>query len=219
MLPLLMNKITHYIWIVAIAFFCNSAIAHNPNSASVTIRPLKGIWVVEYSFAQVGVNYVLNDIYTEDAIAKMTPDAYKELFVAYIKKHTKITIDGKDIPLTSGGIKLGSHQTDMKFLSADFPKEYQKVRVEISALKENKEQHTSLRFMEGEKYIRKVLSHKKGFVMDFENSPIQGYIGVHEPETEQEEHHHHSHWLRNTLIGVAAAALLFLLYYFIKKKK
>lgn len=150
--------------------------AHNPNTTSVVISPVNGVYSVHYVISQEGANYALTKYYTGEDLQRLTADQYKEKYIDYIKKHTRLIIDGKEIPLGSGGIKLGNHQTDIRFLLPNYPKDYKTVEITLNVFRQNENQNTVVRFLEGKKSFRKVLNIKNGFSFQFEKTP-EGFVG------------------------------------------
>lgn len=161
-----MNKsIKKIIILIALAFAFINAKAHNPNATSVVISSIKGVWVVQFTISQQGANVALHQFYKNKNLANISVEEYKKLYVKYIKEHCTLTIDGKKIPLASGGIKLGNHQTDIKFLLPNFPEKYQNFELKLNVFEENKEQNIVVKLVDGEKTFRKILNHKNQFTM------------------------------------------------------
>lgn len=173
-----MNKIV-VLWVLVFTFV--TAKAHNPNTTSVVFSPINGIWTVHLLISQEGANYALNQYYSQIDLPNQPVDRYKELYMDYIKSHIQLKLDDKKMPLGSGGIKLGNHQTDIRFLLSSFPNKYETVELNLSVFKENENQNTVVRFIDGDKEFRKVLNLKNGFTFSFENTPT-GFIGKQDEE-------------------------------------
>ena len=167
---------------IALTFISNNVSAHNPNTASVVISPLNNVWVAQFTISQEGANYALYNYYTGKDLKSLSEKEYKELYIDYIKKKIALVVDDQKIELSSGGIKLGNHQTDIKFLIPDFPKEYHYVNLKLSIFDENREQNTVVKFVEQDKSYRKILNHSNKFKMCFENN-ITEFIGIDDNET------------------------------------
>ncbi len=162
------------ILIVALVFAVCNANAHNPETASVYVKPINGIWVMQLSFSQTGVHNALTKSYTDIDWNTISTNEYKTKFISYLKEHLDLDVDGQHIAITSGGIKLGSHQTDVKLLLPDFPNEFKSVTANFDILNENSNQNTVVSFQNGEKSVRKILNNKNGFLISFDNS-VQGF--------------------------------------------
>ena len=113
---LLINKLL-VLWALMLATV--SVKAHNPNTTSVVISPVNGVYSVHYVISQEGANYALAEYYTGQDLQSISSDEYKEKYIDYLKKHFQLKIDGKLIPIGSGGIKLGNHQTDIRFFAPE----------------------------------------------------------------------------------------------------
>jgi hypothetical protein len=170
---LLINKLLLF-WVLMLTTV--SVKAHNPNTTSVVISPVNGIYSVHYVISQEGANYALAEYYAGQDLQSLSSEEYKEKYIDYIKNHTRLLIDDKEIPLGSGGIKIGNHQTDIRFLLPNYPTDYKTVQVTIDVFKQNENQHTVVKFLEGEKSFRKVLNVKNGFSFQFENT-TEGFVG------------------------------------------
>ncbi len=157
------------LFIIALALTSISVSAHNPNTASVVISPINGVWIAQFTISQEGANYALNSYYADKDLTSIEAEKYKELYISYLKKKISLIVDDTKISFSSAGIKLGNHQTDIKLLLPDFPENYRKVELSLPMFEENEQQHTVVRFLENEKSIRKVLNQANEFKMNFEN--------------------------------------------------
>lgn len=155
--------------------------AHNPHTTSVVISPVNGVYSMHYVISQEGANYALAENYSGQDLKSLSSDEYKEKYIDYIKEHVQLNIDGKLIPLGSGGIKLGNHQTDVRFLLPDYPADYKTVEMTLDLFRQNENQNTVVRFIEGDKSFRKVLNAKNGFIVQFENTK-EGFVGIQDKE-------------------------------------
>ena len=108
------------IFIIALVFISINASAHNPNTASVVISPINGVWVAQFTISQEGANYALNSYYSDKDLNSIEVAKYKELYIDYLRKKISLIVDDTKISLSSSGIKLGNHQTDIKLLLPNF---------------------------------------------------------------------------------------------------
>lgn len=99
-----------------ILLISTSVVAHNPLIASFTISQQNGIWMLDINLAQVGAHEAMKVHYTNLNLDEMGEKEYKELMVAYIKKTCKMKFNGKEVALGEGGIKLGNHETSLRFV-------------------------------------------------------------------------------------------------------
>ena len=129
------------------------------------------------------------------------------MYVEYIKKKVTLLVDGNIVLFDSGGIKLGSHQTNIKFLLPDFPKEFKTVELNFPLFEENKEQNTVVKFELEKKTIRKILNHHNEFNLLFENN-----------EKEFVEKDSSNTVLKYSLFGLFILSITGIILYFVKRK-
>lgn len=141
--------------------------AHDINTASVKLSPLNGVWTVHFSFAQAGVDYSLSKYLGNNSLDTLNAAIYKEYLADYIKSHFNLVIDNKSIPIGSGGIKLGNHQTDIRFFLPSFPKQYNRIFLSIPLFEENPNQHNLIKIKDGLLEGRKILKHSNQFEWEF----------------------------------------------------
>lgn len=110
---------------------------HNPLSARYHFEAGENTSLLTINLSQDGVNHLLSKIVSPEKLKTITSVELKELIVDYIKSNFNLSIDKEQIELKKGGIKLGSHQTDLKFVLPPFSKEAQKIDIHIPAFKEN----------------------------------------------------------------------------------
>lgn len=115
---------------------------HNPLSARYHLEAGEHASLLTVNLSQEGVNYALLAKYSKAEIAELSQNAWEEIIVDYIKRNFHLSIDGKEITLKKGGIKLGSHQTDLKFVLPPLSSEIRKIDIDIPAFKENDQHQT-----------------------------------------------------------------------------
>ena len=120
------------------------AYAHNPTIASYSLRQLDHVWILEGSFAQSGLHAAISEVHP-GIIAENTP-SYKEAIAEYVKSHIEIRLsDGSLWNLKEGGVRLGNHQSDVKFVLSKLDHMPESIDVSISCLAENDHQQNILR--------------------------------------------------------------------------
>lgn len=107
------------------------AMGHNAKIATFTLRDTGAGWYIEMNFAQAAVDAAMIDIYGKAKLEGITKQEYQGMVVDYIKNNFQLEADGKNVPLKSGGINLGSHQTNLKFVLPDLPLQPKSVYVHI----------------------------------------------------------------------------------------
>jgi hypothetical protein len=152
----------------------SSVWAHDINTASVVIKKMDSVWTIHLSFSRIGANYSMSEFLKTD-LTTLEASRFKEKLVQYVRSNLKLSVDDTSIPIGPGGIKLGNHQTDLRFFIPDFPPEYEQISLSIPLFNENANQHTIVRFSDGIDEIRKVLSHANNFTFRFKLTP-DGFV-------------------------------------------
>lgn len=118
------------------------ALAHNPLSAMYYFEVKGELGILNVSLSQAGLQEALLKHYSGTDFSLLTEVDYKQLAVDYIKENFHLTVNGDPIYLENGGLKLGNHQTDLKFISSELPKEFNNLDVAINAFRENDHHQT-----------------------------------------------------------------------------
>lgn len=133
--------------ILTIALTPILAYAHNPLSATYYLEASKGVSVLNIYLAQAGLNQALIQIHGKENIDKMHIDDYKQEVVTYVKNNFQLSIDGDSMVVGKGGVKLGSHQTDLKFIMPEVASNAENLEVTIPAFSENSGHQTVFSFL------------------------------------------------------------------------
>ncbi|NQX84667.1 MAG: hypothetical protein HRT67_01880 [Flavobacteriaceae bacterium] len=197
----------HILVFVALVSISMDTSAHNPNTASVVFSPTNGVWVAQFTISQEGASYALNKYYTDTDLSSIDADTYKTLYIDYLRKKMRLMVDNQEVKFSSAGIKLGGHQTDIKFLLPDFPKNYKEVYLKLPIFEENEGQHTVVKFVTNTKSIRKVMSRSNSYDMHFENNDTE-FIGIGASKSEYSK----------TIFGFILSILIFLGIYISRKR-
>ncbi len=96
------------------------AAAHDVDVATFALRPAaaeKGArgWVLDIHAPRAALQRALD---RSKGAHPVDPVAWREAAVAYLRAHVRITSDGAPVTFGGGGIKVGGHQTDARFLYA-----------------------------------------------------------------------------------------------------
>jgi len=116
--------------------------AHNPLSAMYYLEVKDDINILNINLSQNGLNEALKKQYSNIELEALSDTEYKQLTVKYLKKNFSLKINGQAISLLEGGLKLGSHQTDAKFITTDLPDTFKNLNIEIKAFTENAHHQT-----------------------------------------------------------------------------
>ncbi len=116
--------------------------SHNPLSARYHLEAGEEVSLLTINLSQDGVNQILLKQYSKKELDNMSQKQFEELIVDYIKSNFSLSIGQQEIKLKEGGIKLGSHQTDLKFVLPPVSSEVQEMDLSIPAFKENDQHQT-----------------------------------------------------------------------------
>lgn len=145
--------------------------AHNPLSATYYVEVKDGVQVLNIYLAQTGVDYALLKQYSKSEIESMSLADYKQSIVDYIKSNFELQADGRKVQLGQGGIKLGSHQTDLKFILSGIDSTTQQLEIRIPAFRENDHHQSVFSFL---------IYGEKGKVILHEDNDYQAHISIHD---------------------------------------
>ena len=153
-----------------IVFFCLLSIftfkmsfAHNPLSAMYYLEVEDGFGIMNLSLSQAGLQEAIFQNYTDDDIKKISNIDYKKLIVKYVKTNLELMINGDHIKLLEGGVKLGNHQTDLKFITSKLPSIFNSLTIKIDAFKENEHHQTVFSLAFNDKTSKVILNEKNHY--------------------------------------------------------
>lgn len=115
---------------------------HNPLSARYHLEAGDHVSLLTINLSQDGINHALIKKHGKEMLETIGQNEFKTLIVAYVKSNFNLIIDGEEIILQKGGIKLGRHQTDLKFVLPPISKKAEQLDINISAFKENENHQT-----------------------------------------------------------------------------
>ena len=152
-----MNKLLLSSWLLLTPLFL---LAHNPLSAKYYLEHSpKGTFINIY-LSQDGVNQAMIQKYGAPMLQQQNPLAFKQLIVDYIKTNFELTANGQTVALREGGIKLGNHQTDLKFILTPLPPNVQELNIHVPAFQENA-QHQTIFSYNINNHINKVILNEQ----------------------------------------------------------
>lgn len=145
-------------WVIPFISF-----AHNPLSARYYIETTPSGSVLTINLSQSGINHLMTKKFDEDFFENVDEKAWKELIVNYIKEKFTLKVDGEKVVLGKGGIRLGSHQTDLKFVLPFISTESKDISIDIPAFKENGEHQTIFAYNINGKTDKVILSEQNNY--------------------------------------------------------
>lgn len=152
--------------IFLISPFCS--FAHNPLSAKFELIAGEDASLLNINLSQGGLSKTLNDTYGKEEIEKLSSKEYKELIIKYIKDNFILKIEGQTLGIEAGGIKFGSHQTDLKFLMPSISKTANEMEIEIRAFSENENHQNIFYYTFYQKKGHLILSESNSFKADLD---------------------------------------------------
>ncbi|MEP1033008.1 hypothetical protein [Ekhidna sp.] len=159
----------------AIAF---QTMAHNAKIATYTLRDTGAGWFIEMNFAQAAVDAQMLKMHDKEVLSKMNKDDYKKSFLKYLTENIHLRVDGKKIKFVSGGILLGSHQTDVKYILPEISGHPQNMSVYLPMFEHIYNQTNLFRiYRGGDKFSKFFLSTDNDFSANLKFTG-QGIISV-----------------------------------------
>ncbi len=137
--------------------------AHNPLSARYNLDVKEGMSVLTINLSQTGLDVAIKKHYSKINIEELTHIEYKELAVKYLKENFELSINEENIFLLDGGIKLGNHQTDLKFVLTDCPNTIKNISVSIKAFSVNDNHQTIFSLLLNGKSSKVILNKNNNY--------------------------------------------------------
>lgn len=141
--------------------------AHNPLQSSINLKLYEHNGILEINLAQYGVEQALLKKYPDLEIASMPSNDFKEVLINYLKESILIKINDQDLIIGKGVIKLGSHQTDLKFQIDNVPESPEFVHVNAHCFQENEKQQNFFKIEHKGIKAKKKLNHANNFSIQF----------------------------------------------------
>lgn len=132
-----------FILIIACILIAESMHAHNALLARFDLELVGNKGLLHAQLTQAGVDAAMMKFTDNKIHVNYEDKAYKELIVRYIKEHILIVADGKKLTIGEGGLRLGNHQSDLKFIVDNVPDDIKSLVVRNTAFEEN-EHHQSI---------------------------------------------------------------------------
>lgn len=137
--------------------------AHNPLSAMYYLEVKENINILNINLSQTGFHEALKKQYSKTNFEELPLTEYKQLAVNYLKENFHLVVNGTRIQLLDGGLKLGSHQTDAKFITSELPKTFESLEIKIQAFTENEQHQTVFSLLLNGKTSKVILNKKNDY--------------------------------------------------------
>ncbi|MEP5614086.1 MAG: hypothetical protein ABJP45_17675 [Cyclobacteriaceae bacterium] len=176
-----MNKIiSNAIFLCVLAFQAN---AHNAKISTLTLRDTGAGWIIEMAFAQATIDAEMLRFHTKEELEEFPRKEYQDKVVEYVRDHFSLIVDGRNVALQDGGIMLGSHQTNLKFVLPEIPDQPRHMEAFLPMFGTSYNHTNIFRIYRGEGTMTKFfLSSDNEFRTSFELTPE----GIVEAESREE---------------------------------
>lgn len=141
--------------------------AHNPQQASLKLIIQEKGTFIDIGLSQYGIEQALLKKYPDLELGSIEPNAFKELLITYLKQSIRLSVNGRPLPLGTGVIKLGSHQTNLKFVVDDFPENIEYLDIVAPCFQENENQFNFFTVVLNDKNARAKLTKQNGYKSRF----------------------------------------------------
>ena len=187
--------------------------AHNPLTAKFELRASLEEGALLYVYlTQVSVHYALRKQHPDLDFDQVNADEYKRMVVQYLRAHIVLVADNIPLELGYGAIKLGSHQTDLRFYIENYPGQVEKLEVHLNAFQENGHQQTVFWWYTPEESSKVVLSAENGFREVFDTAEEMRAADLSSVATTEQKLT--LHWK----MAIAFSLLVMLIFVFVKSR-
>jgi hypothetical protein len=123
--------------------------------------------LLDIILSQYGIEQALIKKYPNLNLKTIDNKEFKEILIKYIKENIELYVNGQKLKIGTGVIKLGNHQTDLKFKVGNLPEDPKYVDVYAPCFQENDKQINFFRLAYKSFNIRAKLSKKNNFESRF----------------------------------------------------
>lgn len=136
-------KVKYCILILLVSLFlCNNfAFAHNTQQSSFKFFLSDNDSFIEIILSQYGIEQALVKKYPDLNLKLIKAKDFKEILVQHLKQNISISENGKPLNIGSGLIKMGSHQTNVKFKVDNIKDSPEFLDIKASCFQENEKQN------------------------------------------------------------------------------
>lgn len=195
--------------IIGLIGLCARVMAHNPQIVTYTIRNQYNIWLVEASFPQVSVQNALIKSHGKNEVNNYDEATYRNKIINLFREVIQLSANNRKLMLGDAAIKLGSHQTDVKFMIKNFPNHLDEfnLTVEIESLPFNEKQQNIVRVIAYDQMERQILSKSNTYKGAFRLTKD----GIYKLDIKSEENNMNTLILSITLVFATVILAVFLI--------
>lgn len=198
--------------ILLVAFFSllqSHLLAHNPQQASLKLFIQEKGSFIDLSLSQYGIEQAFLKKYPKLEMSAIEANEFKELLIKYIKENIQLSANGQTLEVGTGIIKLGSHETNLKFIVDSFPENIEYLEVTAPCFQENENQINFFTLVYDGKNTRAKLSKKNNFKAKYTFTESNIEV-AYSPEKEMIN-------IRSIVVILSILLMLFLILKFRKK--
>ena len=156
-----------FIIVCLFVLFQSQLLAHNPNQASIKLVIQEKGAFIDFNMSQYGIEQVLLKKNPNLDLKTISKKELQELIINEVKKKIELTSNGKTVDLGTGVIRLGNHETNLKFLIENLPKNIEFIDVKANCFQENENQTNFFTILFKDKNARAKLFKKNNYQSKF----------------------------------------------------
>ncbi|MCB4807713.1 hypothetical protein LG651_05580 [Tamlana sp. 62-3] len=192
--------------------FQSLAFAHNPYQSSLKLHVLEHEGWLAISLSQYGIEQALVKKYPELDLKAVDLTEFKELLIKYLRETIAISINGEALKIGKGAIKLGNHQSDLKFKINYLPANPNIIKVTAPCFEENQNQINFFQIVYKDSHVREKLTKDNAFSASFliENNTVAVF-------SESDSENFYNNYI--LWVSLAIVAIAILIFVFKRKNK
>lgn len=199
-----MRKVILYFILLCVAFV---SMAHNAKIATYTLRDTGVGWMIEINFAQAGLLAMAEKDLGKADFTNLNTATLKSYLIEQVQQNFHLEVDGVSVPLKNGGILMGNHQTNFKFVLPEIPSNPRQLKVHIPMCSAVHNQTNIFRiYRGGERLTKFFLNEDNHFETHLEFTGNQIIAFENQSETAVGTQHDY------TKTGMIGGLLTFILY-------
>ena len=160
----MMGRLDGFCWIwLTLLLGSRSVLAHDPNIATFELYQRGDTWILTTSFVLERARESLATVYPPQPGEEISSLELERRVVEYLRSSVDIWADGVGVPLGTGGIRPGEHQTNVRFILDVMPASPRQLKMNVRSFDDNPEQMQLVIVRWNGKRIQKFLSAENDF--------------------------------------------------------
>lgn len=199
-----------FITVCLLVLVQSQLLAHNPNQASIKLVIQEKGAFLDFNMSQYGIEQVLLKNNPDLDLRTISKKDLQQLIINEIKKQIQLTSNGKTFDLGTGVIKLGSHETNLKFLIEDLPEHIEFIDLKADCFHENQNQVNFFTILYKGKNARAKL---------FKENNYQSKFIITKDKIIVSDKVQNYNWNLSNILIIIISIICFLIIYFLVKKR